>query len=303
METMIIPTAIQRLRAFLIEACGMKVKPWATTEETLTALHATLVARHECKIFWASLRGLLESLAHDLKARQGALPGTVVDNELLDSSRYEALLDEIRAVLARGAAEAPTFRRLASALSAPALGLLLLLGGTTTVACDRSTLRQTTTNRDAGSLPTADSKVAPPEASPDIAPATTPDLAPLRVSLDAPSNVPPDVPSDVLPDVPSDARSAFDASAGDGAIVTIQDILQTCNISGTAILSCLATLRASWSKGMADALAGLDCKTVSYDLACFAQNTCTGGPPPSGDFDAAAFTCPPVIIYLGVRFV
>ena len=46
MENMIIPSAIQRIRSFLIEMCGMKVKPWATTEETLAALHTTLVARH-----------------------------------------------------------------------------------------------------------------------------------------------------------------------------------------------------------------------------------------------------------------
>jgi hypothetical protein len=301
METLIIPTAIQRIRSFLIEVCGMKVKPWATTQETLTALHATLVARHECQIFWTSLRGLLESLARDLKTRQGALPGTLVDNELLDGTRYEALLDEIRAVLARGTAEAPTFRRLASALSAPALGLLLLLGGTITVACDRSTLRQTTANRDAGSPATTDSKVAQPEASPDIAPATAPDLGP------SPSS--PDVATATAPDLAHlpDALLAFDAvapSSNDGATVTIQDIMEACNISSASILSCLATLRASWSKGMADSLAGVACDTVSNDLFCFAQNSCTGGPPPAGDFNAAtAFYCPPMLIYLGVRFV
>ena len=100
----------------------MKVKPWATTEETLAALHTTLVARQGCRIFWTSLRGLLETLARDLKTRQEASPETVVDNELLDSERYATLLEEIRSALERQSAEPATFRRLASALSAPAPG-------------------------------------------------------------------------------------------------------------------------------------------------------------------------------------
>jgi hypothetical protein len=121
MESLILPSAIQRIRSFLVEMSGMKVKPWATTEETLAALHTTLVARHPCQIFWTSLRGLLETLARDLKIRQASLPGALVDNELLDSDRYAMLLDEIRAALAAETGQPATFRRLASALSAPAV--------------------------------------------------------------------------------------------------------------------------------------------------------------------------------------
>jgi hypothetical protein len=145
MESLIVPSSIQRIRSFLVEMCGMKVKPWASTEETLAALHATLVARHGCDIFWTSLRVLLETLARDLKTRQEAAPGTLVDNEVLDGERYATLLDEIRASLAQQTADPPsaTFRRLASSLSAPALALLLLLGGAASVGCDQTTLHST----------------------------------------------------------------------------------------------------------------------------------------------------------------
>ena len=100
--------------------------------------------------------------------------------------------------------------------------------------------------------------------------------------------------------------SALDArapSASDGATVTIQDILQSCNIAPDSILNCLAKLRASWTTGMADSLAGLDCNSVAIDLLCFLQQNCSGAPSSKDFNEAAAFLCPPVIIYAGVRFV
>ena len=86
--------------------------------------------------------------------------------------------------------------------------------------------------------------------------------------------------------------------------MTIEDIMQSCNIPSQeqdAILKCLSVMRASWTTGVAEALAGAACTTVSYALNCF--------PGPSGcstpnDFDPnTAFYCRPVIIYAGVRFV
>ena len=167
MEHLLIPSAVQRIRSFLIEMCGMRVKPWATTEETLAALHTTLVARHACDIFWTSLRGLLENLAHDLKMRQEATPGTLVDNELLDSGRYAALLDEIRATLACQTAEPATFRRLAAALSAPALGLLLFLGGAASVGCNSTGLHGPALTQDAGPPDIVDPSTPQPASEPD----------------------------------------------------------------------------------------------------------------------------------------
>ena len=288
MENLLIPSAIQRIRSFLIEMSGMKVRPWATTEETLAALHSTLVARHQCQLFWTSLRVVLEDLARDLKTRQDAAPGTVVDNELLDGDRYQTLIDEIRAALESQSGEPSTFRRLASALSAPALGLLLLLGGATTVGCDESPLHGRTPS-DAASVPGEND--AKGEDSKDGE--STSDagfVLPPIIILDAAPR------KDVLPDV-------FAPSSIDGGQVTIQDIMTACNVpdvNQTAVLNCLSTMRASWTTGMVQALAGQNCNNVEADLSCFVENGCWMAP---NDFDPSAFICRPVMIYYGVRFV
>jgi hypothetical protein len=286
-ENLIVPSSIQRIRSFLVEMCGMKVKPWAGTEETLAALHATLVARHGCDIFWTSLRVLLETLARDLKARHDAAPGTLVDNEVLDGERYTTLIDEIRAALVRQGAETPasTFRRLAATLSTPALALLLFLGGAATVGCAREPMHGSSQMQDTAAAPdTADARTSQPDSRPDS------------------SNV------IIFPPQP-DTRSPWDAATQgpDGAAVTIKDIMDSCNIPSQQqanILACLARLRSSWSTGMASVFAGQNCATVADQLSCFATGYTCMYPQPNSDFDPASTSiCQPMIIYLGVRFV
>jgi len=297
MDNLIVPSAIQRIRSFLVEMSGMKVKPWATTEETLAALHTTLVARHACQIFWTSLRGLLETLARDLKVRQEASPGSLVDNELLDSERYATLLDEIRAVLARQSAEPATFRRLATALSAPALGLLLFLGGAASVGCDGAGLRGPAQARDAGQ----------PDASITV---TLPDAASATAPVDAQVAPPPSAPDGAIILVLPDTRPPTDAvapSQSDGATVTIQDIMQACNIPDqqqSQVMGCLSTMRASWTTGIVGLLAGADCYSVAVDLRyCSTPNTCNPAMA-GGEFDGKMpAICLPIVIYAGVRFV
>ena len=194
------------------------------------------------------------------------------------------LLDEIRAALAGQAAEPATFRRLASALSAPALGLLLFLGGAASVGCNGAGLHGPAQGQDAGRPDVVDAKVAQPESNPDLPP----------VILMAP-----------------DARPVTDAMApsqSDGAAVTIQDIMDSCNISDQQqqqILTCLATLGESWTTGLAEAFAGASCSLVGSDLNCFAMSRFCGGmydmtisPDPN-----KPWICNPIIIYAGVRFV
>ena len=288
MENLMIPSSIQRIRSFLIEMCGMKVKPWASTEETLAALATTLVAKQGCDIFWTSLRVLLETLARDLKARQAASPGALLDNEVLDGDRYAALLDEIRAALARptGATPGGAFRGLASALSASALGLLLLLGGAATVGCADSPMHQSTKAPDAGTTDVtvpvaADAKSAPPDGQIYI----------------------------IFPDVaPPDTRpSPMAATSGpDGGPVTIADIMASCNLPANVqdyLLRCLAQLRASWTTGMTQDLAGASCATVTDDLLCFYSLPCIGPATSSEYVPGSPNLCKPVIIYAGVRFV
>jgi hypothetical protein len=285
-ESLIVPSSIQRIRSFLVEMCGMKVKPWAGAEETLAALHTTLVARQGCDIFWTSLRVLLETLARDLKARQDAVPGALVDNEVLDGERYARLIDEIRAALARQVKDAPasTFRRLASALSAPALGLLLFLGGAATIGCTGEPLGSSLQKHDAAATGLPDAGSAQPETKADSSLyIQLPDTGP------APDTIPP----------------RYAATTGpDGGAVTIQDIMDSCNIPAQQqgmILGCLSLMDSSWSAGMAAALAGQDCTAVA--AVCPPWETCSATNYPSGSTTFQGPLCTPILIYLGVRFV
>jgi hypothetical protein len=329
MQNLLVPTSIQRIRSFLIESSGMKVKPWATVDETLAALHTTLIARQQCSVFWAGLRLLLAQLASDLKSREEAGPTTAIDNELLDPDRYQALLDEIRSVLASDPSQTPSFPRLAKALSAPALALLLLLGGAATVSCDNQSLRQSGPKQDSGAPGIPDAAQLGPDlaqASPDLAQASpdlaqaSPDLAPDVTAGQRPeirADLGPDADAlstpDAAGDAPVDARDAADAlvlrdtvapMSSDGGTVTIQDIMQACNIppgQQAAIVACLTSMRTSWNKGVPAALAGLPCEMVSSMLNCFQQTNC-GASPTSADFNPTmAFQCL-LPVYIGVRF-
>jgi hypothetical protein len=284
-ERLIVPSSIQRIRSFLVEMCGMKVKPWAGAEETLAALHTTLVARQGCDIFWTSLRVLLETLARDLKARQDAAPGTLVDNEVLDGERYATLIDEIRAALARQVEGEPasTFRRLASALSAPALGLLLFLGGVATVGCASKPLGSSLQTHDAAATGLPDAEALQPQ-----------------IKLDGSIYI-------HLPDLRPAADTApptYAATTGpDGGIVTIQDILDSCNIPAQQqgmILGCLTFMDSSWSADLTSALAGADCMSVAS--VCRSGEVCSAEYY-SGTTAQSSRLCMPVIIYAGVRFV
>ena len=286
MESLIVPSSIQRIRSFLIEMCGMKVKPWADSEETLAALHATLAAKQGCDIFWTSLRVLLATLARDLKARQDAAPGTLVDNEVLDDERYATLIDEIRAALARQTAETPasTFRRLAASLSAPALGLLLFLGGAATIGCEREPLRSSSQMHDAATPGLPDARNSQPETKADSS-----------IYIQLPDTRP----------APDTAPPKYAATTGpDGGTVTMQDILDSCNIpvqQQGMILGCLSSMNSSWSSGMVAGLAGQDCASVA--ALCPPWETCTAWQYPSGSAPSNLPLCMPVIIYAGVRFV
>jgi len=290
MDSLLVPSSMQRIRAFLVEMCGMKVKPWAGAEETLAALHTTLVARQSCDIFWASLRGLLETLARDLKARRDAEPGALLDNEVLSDERYALLLDEIRAALAKQSSERQpgAFRQLAQGLSAPALGLLLLLGGVTTVGCDSSSLHGTDNRPDAA---VADVR----SQQPDVPPDAEPDTAPADMRF-------------VLPDIAlpkSDVKDAV-SKGPEGGTVTLQEIMDSCDIpeqTQANVLACLSALHGSWTTGIAAALAGQDCRSVSSSLEpCSYSSQCNTALP--AEFDPSYLRiCEPILIYLGVRFV
>jgi hypothetical protein len=303
MDSLLVPSSIQRIRAFLVEMCGMKVKPWVSTEEVLAALHATLTARQACDVFWSSLRVLLERLAGDLKARTEAEAGALIDNEILSAESYASLLDEIRTCLAKQTGgTGSAFRRLAQGLSAPALGLLLLLGGAVTVGCDKTSMSARTQDAALADAGQSDTVPGPPDLGPDSTtaqPDGRPDSQP-----DSDLHI-------TLPDAPlgkSDIKEAS-STAPEGGAVTIQDIMDSCNIpkdNQGMVLACLSKLQGSWSAALADYLAGKDCNIVVAALNCDTSlySQCYRGSSSTPDFDPEQLPlCRPIPIYIGVSFV
>jgi hypothetical protein len=151
---------------------------------------------------------------------------------------------------------------------------LLLLGGAASVGCSGTGLQGSTQARDAGSADVVDA--AQPEARRVIS-TTIPDTRP--------------------------ATDALAPSQSDGAAVTIQDIMDSCNIPEQQqgqVLGCLAGLQASWTTGIAGLLAGLNCNDVANELGCFVRSeNCVGMGPE--DFAPEAI-CMPMPVYVGVRF-
>lgn len=312
MDKLLIPSSIQRIRSFLVEMCGMKVKPWASTEETLAALHSTLLAKRACGIFWDSLRTLLENLARDMKARASAEPGSVIDNEVLDDGRYQGLLDEIRQRLSQREPEAG-FRPLSAALSAPALGLLLFLGGVASVGCARSSFVQAPGTLDAAAdqdnSPCLEICGAPKPTDGGNAAIRKPDTQP-ATQRDTQANAPVDgLIRIIIPPSPDTSPGPDAVTRGpDGASVTIKDIMDSCNVPESdqqKVLACLASIDESWTTGVTAALAGAACARVIDQLTCMASDSSDTCPPTRDPKFVVGTTriCQPRLIYLGVSFV
>jgi hypothetical protein len=304
----LVPTSIQRIRAFLNDVCGMKVRPWAGVEETLDALHAVLVARQDCTIFWKSLHVLLERLAQDLRRREDAAPDQLIDNEVLNTDRYQSLLDEIKSALAQGRSTQGGFARLAAAVSMPAAALLLLLGGIATVGCGSHTSlsaanhdarQESTAPGDANPATTADTSVA---SAPDANPANTPKAD----SGTSPGN--PDSAVIILPPAPDTATTQDSlARACDGGC-SVEDIMVACGMAPAtrqSVSVCIARLRDSWRAGLTSGFAARSCNDIGTILSYCLPNYCEPGAVSNSEFDPTVLDCqiPPIYpIYIGVRF-
>jgi len=280
-----IPASLIRVRCFMNTTGRLKVKPWASAEETLDAFHDMLQRQRDNDAFWKDLEGLLASLTRDIKKR---LSGNVPDNELLDATRHGALLSEIRSALAASKGQPTGFRRLASALSAPAVAMLLLLGGTTTVGCDNTARLQGTA--DATSDPT-------PE--PDTDPVSDP---------------PPDYCAEVLADITvNDAPCDVEMEGEEclHACKSFEEIVVECVPEDSTSLhggdarckyiDCIQTMHESWRTGLTELFACWDCRTIEHKLSCDLDSFCRY--PDDSEFDLETFldACH-CCIYVGVRF-
>ena len=262
----LVPASMQRVRCFLNTKGRMQVKPWAGHEETLDAFHDALVSHRDDEKFWEGLGSLLETLAADMSQR---LKGDVVDNEVLDPATHQALLVEIRSALAGQEKGRGSFRRLASALSMPACGLLAILGGVATVGCGSTA----TIEGDAD----ASTDVAVERSDPDADPAVDPVLEPEP-----------------------------DACEHEG--MTLEQILEECVDNETArthYIECIDGLHASWRSGLRDLFECEDCWEVLSQLDCLTYGIVDycSDPDAAGEYDLDTLldNCS-VLLYLGVRF-
>ena len=311
----LVPTSIQRIRAFLNDACGMKVRPWAGVEETLDALHAVLLARRDFPLFWKSLHALLGRLAQDLRWREDAASGQLIDNEVLNAGQYASLMEEIRAALAQGRSSRGAFASLAGAVSMPAAALLLLLGGIVTVGCANHD-PMSAARHDAGQAATARADVSPapaedagPAPPADARPAGGADAGPASPTKPDSSGSPSEADSagPVVSSTPDAATAQDSLSRGCDGGCSIEDILVTCGMSPAARQSasaCIARLQDSWREQLTAAFASRSCDEINTILYCL-PNYCQPGSVSQDAFDPKVLDCwiPPIYpIYNGIRF-
>lgn len=278
-----VPASIQRLRCYLNTRGSMKVKPWAGVEDTLDAFTDALASQKKDGEFWQGLEALLAALTTDMKRRADDRNGGVVPNEILDSGTHAALLDEIRRKLDGRGRGRGRFRRLAASLSAPALGLAVILGSATTAGCYSSSHLE-----------------GDADASADVAPDPAPDPAP------EPDLAPPDVTPDHTPDpVVDPVVDPVTDPACDAAGATLEEILAGCDIYEDMrqyYIDCIDELHASWRTGLTELFACESCDEVMRQLRECLSWRC-GNPHDQGPFDLEDFldNCA-VLMYLGVRF-
>jgi hypothetical protein len=277
-----IPSSLLRIRRFLGERCSTKIKPWATAEETLDAFHDLIASKKEDEEFWKDLELLLGCLAGDMKKRMKAPDGGVTDNEALDPARHRLLLSELRQKLDGRRAGRGRFRALASALSMPALGLLLVLGGAVTAGCYSSTAPQ---DEDATSDISVDESRDDLRHDPVVDPAIDQRPDPL--------------PDPITDPVPEEVACAH---AGE----TVEEIINACITDPEGreeYLQCISQLHGSWRTGLTEYLQCMNCEQVAERLGlCLYFQACED-PASQGEFDLEEFldNCS-VYIYIGVRF-
>ena len=257
-----IPASLQRVRCFMNARGRMNAKPWMGAEATLDAFHDMLASNQRDDGFWKGMESLLETLTGDMKERLAARQGEIIDNEVLDTTRHHALLEEIRSSLDGRGAENGRFRRLASALSIPAMGLLFILGSAATTGCydssnlvgDGETDADVTHEADAAPDPMVD-----PDAEPECVPG--------------------------------------DRTLEEMIVECVEDDTQR-----DYYLECMDALHASWRSGLADLFACEDCWEVRHYLNDCLWRACDDPAAAGEfDLEEFLDNCM-MPVYLGVRF-
>ncbi len=334
-----IPAPLLRVRRFLDQQGRMRVKPWATVEETLDAFHDALLDNRDNDAFWQGLQSLLAVLTADTRKRMSADAGKIIDNQSLDPERNRLLLLEIRRALAGRQKRGGGFRLLTAVLSVPALGLLLMLGGVASLGCY--------TTQEAGNLdgagtggyggqagsagsawnqagaggPAAAGSAGSTAGAPD---ASIPGAGGQGVAGKAGSTA-------GTPDA-SMAGAGGGTGLGDGGAEAgtapppvdagcskqqwaMEEIVELCLADPedrARVLSCLDALHQSWRTGLEELFRCTDCGVIRDQLECLvpgvgssaypAEDFCSN-PEAAGEYDPdTLFKNCLIPIYLGVRF-
>ena len=302
----LVPSSIQRIRCFLGQQGRMKVKPWAGVEETLDAFHRSLVLNRRNDAFWEELAGLLQDLAHDMRRRFSSTPGSVIDNEALNPTRHRELIEEIRQALDRPRPSG--FQRLASSLSAPAVTVLFLLGGTVVVGCDKVPESPSDTDDSKGG-DTATVSMDEEDNGRDTGEDTR-ETGYSDSDTDTDSDSDSDADADSDSDADADSDSDSDADMMDEKEhlgMTFEEIVMDCISSKNEqkeLISCMDAMHASWKTGLTELFQNSGCGDVLYHLDCLRmrQDFCTE-PNSAGEYDLDKLldNCA-ILVYLAVRF-
>ncbi len=142
-SSILIPSSIQRVKCFMNKEGRFKVKPWAGTDEILDSFFALLSNRANDDAFWKNLQMLLKDITKDVKYRL-SLKDRAIDNEVLNSDRYDVLLDEIRAAVSGATIKKGAFKTCIGKLSLQSSSLLFLMGGVAALGCSDKNPSDTT---------------------------------------------------------------------------------------------------------------------------------------------------------------
>lgn len=267
-SSILIPSTMQRIRCFMSTEGSLKVKPWATVDETLDGFFGLLSRSAADDDFWKGIRKLLGDISADLKRRQAAA-GKALDNEVLDTLRYDDLLAEIRKAVNGRPGGKGAFVGCLSGLSAKAVSLMFLLGGVAAAGCsDDST----------GNL-AADSE------------------SDAIVETDSDSNDPMDTASD------TDSNDPTDTDFSNMSLAQIVEAVVEDEIQQEAIINCIDGLNDSWETGLEALFQSETDDEIVTQLGCLMIGNLCDNPDAAGEYSLETLldNCA-IAVYLGIRF-
>ncbi len=304
-----------RLRRFLHER-GLRLKPWATQEQILETFLAHLAHdRHEDD-YWDELTKLAGDLAEELRQRR---PGSALAEAIVVDTK--ALMQELRSALAKSRSERQGYRTLNTMLTGPAMTLLLLVtfvgvgcGGDTGGSDRNGATTPPTGGAGAGGATTTLAMGGAGGSS-----SGTGGISLIEIPNGGATTGFGDDGPELASGAPSwgaaggagGAGGAVGAGAGGepGCIpseMTFREMVEACIEDSEAREAYLAALESShpdWSNVLRDYFRCRTCGEVLDHIGqCYSGSRQMGDVNPPEGSDSIYDFCPPVMVYIGVRF-